>query len=192
MTDEPHYTAEELEEMKTQYEASQKPAVVPDFDELIRQFVLITQELEAEEENIAHDTETLKAQIGVLRTQLEAELDKHDGKLTILEQRHEAILADLIKSWGPRPKTHELETHIVRRRDSRIVEILSKDKLIEELTVIRKLPEAVAKFDDKVLMGLLEVHVLSSQAAEVKMKTTISCAKKEAPAGESFLNAAPD
>jgi len=152
---------------------------VADFDELARQLVLVTEEYAAEEESIVSETEELKRQIGMLRTQLDVVFHGHDDKMTLLEQRREAVLVDLAKLWGDRPKTQELETHVIRRRDNRFVAILSKDRLIEELTVIRKLPEAVTKFDDKVLMGLLEVHVLTSGAAEVKTRTTISCTRKE-------------
>lgn len=128
--------------------------------------------LDAEKEEAIKQT---KSEIATLRMHLDALLKPFREREDWLEGETLKVVSQLEDGWKENDKTQRVDSHIIRMRDLKSIEIIDREALIEELHRIGKLALAVKSFDNKRLMGLADVDMLGEGTVRVVVKHSISC-----------------
>jgi len=148
---------------------------VGDFAHLLKLRATLGKEQDRLEAEKTKAGTNIKDEIVKLRERLES-IHKPFAELEeSLFGKIDQVVEQLRTNWKDNPKTQYVEGYIVRRRDMKRIEVKDKDALVEELHKLGKLTASISKFDEKYLVKLAEVDILSKETAEITLKHNISC-----------------
>ena len=156
---------------------------VGDFAHLLKLRAVLSKEQDSIEAERAEAGNHLKEEITKLRERLEAIIKPFSEREDKLDEQIGIIVGQLRNAWGDNPKTQYVEGCIVRRRDLKCIDIKDKAALVEELHKLGKLTDSISKFDNKLLVKLSEVDILSKDAAVIEVKHNISCQRDKKAGG---------
>ena len=155
---------------------------VDDFAHLLRLRAAFSKDQDKLEAERAEAGKHLKDEITKLRERLEAVIKPFSEREDNLDEEIAHLVGQLRSMWGDNPKTQYVDGCIIRRRDLKSIDIKDKAALVEELYKLGKLTDSISKFDNKLLVKLSEVDILTKAAAVIEVKHNISCnVDKKAP-----------
>ena len=163
-----------IEEAKEQVKYDWKEQRIAEYAQLENEIILEKHEMVTDPDLI-----NLMKELAKLNDMIALAKGIYTKNIEAAQQQQAGIKLELAEKWDIEDKTYECTTGTATLRTTKSLHVRSKEKLIEFLMTIKKLPEFVKTFEIAKLRKIMDAGLLESEIATWDLNFNVAISIKE-------------